>query len=382
MSAWSKYALGWISPSQVTITLPNEPIVEASAQDDVYQFLSGSPLTGGEYFLVENRQLSGFDAGLPAAGLLIWHIDDDISSNRFECYPPSNCTSIHYRVSVEQADGQWNLEKPLFNRGDAGDPFRSPTYTAFANGTTPNSKLYDGSTTNVSVTSISTSSSTMTATLSVQVPDISVSPTSYDFGNIDVGNDSAAQTFTVSNSGVDNLIIGTLLVAGAHISEFDLQNDNCSGQTVSSAGTCTFQVVFSPRSADSKSASVSVPSNDPDEATLSVPLIGVGVSSSGGGGGGGCFIATAAYGSYMHDDVMVLREFRDKYLMTKSYGKAFVKSYYKYSPPIADYIAEHGSLRVVSRMALTPIVYSVKYPFMFGFAVIFGVVAVIKRRRK
>ncbi len=79
-------------------------------------------------------------------------------------------------------------------------------------------------------------------------------------------------------------------------------------------------------------------------------------SSGGGGGGGGCFIATAAFGSLMEPHVKILRDFRDRYLITNRIGDAFVQTYYRHSPPIADFIAEHDALRAMVRWSLLPLV--------------------------
>jgi hypothetical protein len=105
-----------------------------------------------------------------------------------------------------------------------------------------------------------------------------------------------------------------------------------------------------------------------------------GSGSSGGGGGGACFIATAAYGSYMDADVQVLRDFRDKVLLRSDWGTAFVKYYYRYSPAIANTIAESEFLRSTTRLFLTPIVYSVKYPIIAIMLVLLALMAIAQRK--
>jgi hypothetical protein len=92
--------------------------------------------------------------------------------------------------------------------------------------------------------------------------------------------------------------------------------------------------------------------------------------SNSGGGGGGCFIATAAFGSYLDPHIIILRDFRDSYLLTNSLGQAFVNYYYRYSPPIADVINKHESLKSATRWALIPVVYSVEHPYLMTVSLI------------
>ncbi len=182
MDAWSKYFLGWVTPTEVSGTLIDQPITGAATAPDVYKLLPGDPLSG-EYFLVENRQKSGFDAGLPGAGLLIWHIDGNKISNamnsntvnNYECYPGGpSCATDHYGVKLMQADNLWDMEKGI-NRGDGGDPFPgSANKKIFNGGSSPNSILYSGVLSSVSVADISAPGPVMTATLSI-LPDLVIS---------------------------------------------------------------------------------------------------------------------------------------------------------------------------------------------------------------
>ena len=69
-----------------------------------------------------------------------------------------------------------------------------------------------------------------------------------------------------------------------------------------------------------------------------------------------CFVATAAYGSPLAAEIAVLRELRDRYLMSHALGRALVSSYYAVGPAFADAIREHEGLRSAARFVLSPVV--------------------------
>jgi len=91
------------------------------------------------------------------------------------------------------------------------------------------------------------------------------------------------------------------------------------------------------------------------------------VPPSSGGGGGGCFIATACFGSYDHPFVKVLRQFRDKCLLTNPVGSAFVRWYYRHSPAGAGFLNKYVILKVPVLICLLPLVfgaYLVLHPYL------------------
>jgi hypothetical protein len=70
----------------------------------------------------------------------------------------------------------------------------------------------------------------------------------------------------------------------------------------------------------------------------------------------GCFIATAAFGADWAAEVLVLRQFRDRYLARNAAGRAFIAWYYRNGPIAASYLNEYAELKPLVRAALWPLV--------------------------
>ena len=77
----------------------------------------------------------------------------------------------------------------------------------------------------------------------------------------------------------------------------------------------------------------------------------------------GCFIATAVYGSYEADEVLVLREFRDRELAPSGLGRSLIRLYYIVSPPLADLLEVFPLAKQPAKYVLDKIVGYVKHRF-------------------
>ncbi len=68
-----------------------------------------------------------------------------------------------------------------------------------------------------------------------------------------------------------------------------------------------------------------------------------------------CFVATAAYGSVLANDVEVLRHVRDSFLRTNALGELGVEAYYTFGPAFAGVIGDSELLRQTARAVLAPV---------------------------
>jgi immune inhibitor A len=167
--AWNKYLLGWVRPESVEQgvrdSIAGAELPAAATAPVSYRILRNpagmdwKPTSpgDGEYFLVENRQQTGFDAGLPGSGLLILHVDESQTGNQSEEHP---------LVGILQADHSASYALPAGDRGGADDLWRQSD-TGVSNMTVPSTAFYDGVQSGVVIQGISASGSDMTADMRV-----------------------------------------------------------------------------------------------------------------------------------------------------------------------------------------------------------------------
>ena len=93
-----------------------------------------------------------------------------------------------------------------------------------------------------------------------------------------------------------------------------------------------------------------------------------------------CFIATAAYGSFLNGHVTTFRVFRDRFLAQSAWGKSAIELYYQISPRISDWIKGSEFLKFFVRIILSTILIVLQFP-KFVFAAIVILILILSRRK-
>jgi len=168
-SAWCKKTLGWVTPTQLAFS-GAYTLARVEDNSDAVYLMRGPAFAATEYFLMENRQGFGFDAGLPGPtrGILIWHVDETKANNDDQ---------THYLVDLEEAGGTQDLANNT-NAGADADYYRLGNNTVFSDTSTPNSLSYSGSPLDLKVQNIEASADPMRFYLQATEP-ASAKPIAY-----------------------------------------------------------------------------------------------------------------------------------------------------------------------------------------------------------
>jgi MYXO-CTERM domain-containing protein len=125
--------------------------------------------------------------------------------------------------------------------------------------------------------------------VSLAAPDIEVTDNTspvddllVPFGNVTEGT-TRDGTITVRNTGGLDLLVGAVAGANPLAAPFTVETDDCSNRTLAPGGSCIVALRYAPPATGNASDSLDIPSNDPDEATVTVQLTGTGIELGEGG---------------------------------------------------------------------------------------------------
>ena len=249
MSAWVKKELGWVTPINIISLEEALSVPNVEENPIVYRMWLDGTITP-QYYLIENRQLIGFDANIYDSGFLIYHVDDTRNNNQNE---------DHYMVDLEQADGLRHLNNGQ-GRGDAGDPFPgSRNKTRFDWNTNPDSKDYNLNNTFVSVRNIQRNGNIMIGDFDIQSGPYLFTEKETVLFELAFGEPPLVKMVTVSNYGFEDLIINDIT---SQVGPFTLLS-NPSPVTLATNESLNLEIQFDPPNLDFYSELMAFDDNDP-----------------------------------------------------------------------------------------------------------------------
>ncbi len=168
--------MGFVTPTIIADNTTSVSIANSEDNKSIYM-LSANGTPSPKYFLVQNRQLSGYDSFLPGDGINIFHVDETVTTGNDNEWYPGHVNNGHYLVAMEQADGLWELERNA-SAGNNGDSYPGKTVNLnFTPSTTPGSYDYNFDNTFCAVKNISASSPLMTADFEIKTTNTLPAPT-------------------------------------------------------------------------------------------------------------------------------------------------------------------------------------------------------------
>ncbi|MGL1900661.1 MAG: carbohydrate binding domain-containing protein [Fibrobacterales bacterium] len=203
---------GWFSPQ--ALTQDNQGDYSVTANNDADIFIYQNAARAQERYYIEARKKENRHLTMPGEGLLIWHIDEYGNNSANERW-----VNKHFRVSVVQADGLYQLENNQ-SSGGVNDFFFEGNNASFSAKTSPEARWWNGDYSELTISSVSQIADVMSFDFAVASPlnkitngDYSQATTAWTLENAG----DAAATFTVSGESA------TLSITNGGTEEWNVQ---------------------------------------------------------------------------------------------------------------------------------------------------------------
>lgn len=143
-TAYEKWVAGWLTPVELTEETEVNNLKPTSEGGDAYIIYNDNHKD--EFYILENRQRTGWDAAQYGDGLLIMHVDYNktVWNNNTVNTSASRqrCTIFH----ADNSDGMYNYWGGIDADDLAGDPYPYEDNNSLSNTSTPNAILYNTNT--------------------------------------------------------------------------------------------------------------------------------------------------------------------------------------------------------------------------------------------
>jgi len=275
LDGFNKSLLGW--SNQTTLSAPGNQMVTLNAANGSNDVLRINVPSSNDFFIVENRQQTGYDAGLPGSlgGLLVFHCDASILTDaNIRLTNQVNESPSNYGIKVIEADNNNSLANPSSGGADT-DFYRSGNNVLLNGSSSPNSNLKAGGASNVSLSGIGASSSAMTFLVGTAAP-----PTAqFSSSTYSVGEGTATVTVTVTLSqapGTGNT--ATVNYATSNGTALTGQDYTAASGTLSFSNaevSKTFAVTIADNHLHESSETVNLTLSSPSSCTLGTPSTAV-----------------------------------------------------------------------------------------------------------
>lgn len=213
--AWSKIKLGFDTPTVISAN----STYTVNSDGTNYNILKIPTSNPSQYFLVENRELKDYDTSLnqdlKSGGIAIWHVDEEILASNYGVNDNFSRKGVDLEEASQATVGYAHLDR-AYDYEVYDDYYHSGSNYQFGDTTTPNSKLYDGTSTNISINCNSAPSTAM---------NVSINPN----GNIptyakeDINHDGVVDIKDVSSLAI---YYNTKSTSSNWNSTYDMNSDN------------------------------------------------------------------------------------------------------------------------------------------------------------